>query len=223
MAVLPERFKRIKSVLNRRIENLTVLVESVNKPHNLSAIIRSCDAAGVHQAHFLSKSRDMQTFNSTAQGSQKWVGIKNHDSTSAAISYLRKKDFILYGTSFNKKSIDYRELDFTKNTCFVLGSEKWGLSDELISQVDESIYIPMSGMVQSLNVSVAAAILLFEAVRQRYDNGSLPTKGEGLQKDVYEKTLFKWTYPELVNIYKQSGKKYPKLDDCGEIITEEEN
>ena len=223
MAVLPERFKRLKSVLNCRIENLTVLIESVNKPHNLSAIIKSCDAAGVHEANFLSKNREVQTFNSTAQGSQKWVNIKNHNSAGEAISYLKKKDFILYGTSFKKSSIDYRELDFTKNVCFVLGSEKWGLSDELITEVDECIYIPMSGMVQSLNVSVAAAILLFEAIRQRNQKGSLPTKGEGLHKDEYEKTLFEWSYPELIDTYKRSGRKYPTLDDWGDIRTEEED
>ena len=77
MSVLPRRFQRIKNVLNSRMGDLTVLIEGVNKPHNLSAIIRTCDAAGVFQANFISDHSKVKTFNSTAQGSQKWVKLKH--------------------------------------------------------------------------------------------------------------------------------------------------
>jgi len=217
MSVLPKRFKKIKDVLNSRMQNLTVLIESVNKPHNISAIIRSCDAAGVYQANFICSQSEVKTFNSTAQGSQKWVKLRNHESYLSASNTLRKKGFKLYGTSLNENSIDYRDLDFTQNTCFVLGAEKWGLSKELIEQVDESIYIPMNGMVQSLNVSVAGAILLFEAVRQRKNKNLIPSRGEGLNKEEYKKTLFEWTYPELIPIYKKLNKDYPDLNENGEF------
>ena len=223
MSVLPRRFRKIKSVLNRRMENLTVLVEGVNKPHNLSAILRTCDAAGVFEANFICKDSEVKTFNSTAQGSQKWVNLKNYNSNKSAIISLKERGFQLFGTSLNQKSADYRELDFTKNTCFVLGAEKWGLSDEMISEMDQSIFIPMNGMVQSLNVSVAAAILLFEAVRQRENGSLLPSKGEGLHNDLYQKTLFEWTYPELANSFLNSNKKYPQLNEDGEIINQIKN
>ena len=134
-----------------------------------------------------------------------------------ATNILRKEGFKLYGTSLNKDSIDYRDLDFTKNTCFVLGAEKWGLSKELTAQVDKSIYIPMHGMVQSLNVSVAGAILLFEAIRQRKNKNLIPYNGEGLNQEEYKNTLFEWTYPELIDIYKKSNKDYPSLDENGKI------
>ena len=199
------------------MENLTVLVESVNKPHNLSAILRTCDAAGVFEANFISKGKETKTYNSTAQGSQKWVKLKNYSTSFSAISSLKRKGFKLFGTTLNENSTDYREVDFTANTCFVLGAEKWGLSEELISQVDESIFIPMSGMVQSLNVSVAAAILLFEAIRQRKVNNLIPLNGEGLNEDEYKRTLFEWSYPELINLYQKSGQKYPNLNEIGEI------
>ena len=218
MSVLPRRFQRIKNVLNSRMGDLTVLIEGVNKPHNLSAIIRTCDAAGVFQANFICDNSKVKTFNSTAQGSQKWVKLRNHESYSKATNILRKEGFKLYGTSSNKDSIDYRDLDFTKNTCFVLGAEKWGLSKELITQVDESIYIPMNGMVQSLNVSVAGAILLFEAIRQRKNKNLIPFEGEGLNQKEYTKTLFEWTYPELIDSYKKSDKDYPFLNEDGEIF-----
>jgi len=215
MPILPRRFERIKNVLNCRMRDLTVLVEDVNKPHNLSAILRTCDAAGVFEANFISKSNGVKTFNSTAQGSQKWIRLNNHESTINAISELKNKNFKLYGTTLNSESIDYREFDYSKNTCFVLGAEKWGLSDEIKSMVDQSIFIPMRGMVQSLNVSVAASILLFEAIRQRESKGLLPTNGEGLNFKEYQNTLFEWSYPELATIYKETGKTYPQLDENG--------
>ena len=217
MSILPRRFERIKNVLNCRMRNLTVLVEAVNKPHNLSAILRTCDAAGVFEANFISEKDKVKTFNSTAQGSQKWVKLNNHETTISAVSELKKKGFKLYGTTLNERSTDYRNFDYSENTCFVLGAEKWGLSDQLISKVDESIFIPMSGMVQSLNVSVAASILLFEAIRQRESKSLLPLKGEGLSAEEYEKTLFEWSYPELASIYRKSGNKYPKINQYGEI------
>ncbi len=217
MSILLRRFERIKNVLNCRMKNLTVLVEAVNKPHNLSAILRTCDAAGVFEANFISEKDKVKTFNSTAQGSQKWVKLNNHETTISAVSELKKKGFKLYGTTLNERSTDYRNFDYSENTCFVLGAEKWGLSDQLISKVDESIFIPMSGMVQSLNVSVAASILLFEAIRQRESKSLLPLKGEGLSAEEYEKTLFEWSYPELASIYRKSGNKYPKINQYGEI------
>ena len=217
MSVLPRRFERINSVLNCRMINLTVLVEAVNKPHSLSAILRTCDAAGVFEANFICEKDKVKTFNSTAQGSQKWVKLNNHETTISAVSELKKKGFKLYGTTLNERSTDYRNFDYSENTCFVLGAEKWGLSDQLISKVDESIFIPMSGMVQSLNVSVAASILLFEAIRQRKSKSLLPLKGEGLSTEEYDKTLFEWSYPELASIYRKSGNKYPKINQYGEI------
>ncbi len=223
MSILPRRFERIKNVLDCRMKNLTVLVEDVNKPHNLSAILRTCDAAGVFEANFISKRNAVKTFNSTAQGSQKWVKLNNHESTIKAISYLKNKGFKLYGTTLNTESVDYRNFDYSQNTCFVLGAEKWGLSNELISMVDQSIFIPMRGMVQSLNVSVATSILLFEAIRQRKNKGILPSDGEGLNIDEYQKTLFEWSYPELAEIYKKSAKEYPKLNDQGEFDPIKEN
>ena len=218
MSILPRRFERIKNVLNCRMKNLSVLVEAVNKPHNLSAILRTCDAAGVFEANFICEKDKVKTFNSTAQGSQKWVKLNNHETIISAVSELKKKGFKLYGTTLNERSTDYRNFDYSENTCFVLGAEKWGLSDQLISKVDESIFIPMSGMVQSLNVSVAASILLFEAIRQRERKGLLPLNGEGLSAEEYEKTLFEWSYPELGSIYRKSRNKYPMLNQYGEII-----
>ena len=182
MPLLLRRFERIKSVLNNRMSNLTILIEEVEKPHNLSAILRTCDAVGVLEAHAIFKQHTIPTFNSTAQGSQKWVQLRKHTNIEMAIKFLKGKGFKIYGTSLNKNAKDYRLLDYSNSTAFVLGAEKWGLSEDALQLVDESVFIPMRGMVQSLNVSVASATLLFEALRQREYRGLVPNSGEGLKK-----------------------------------------
>ena len=108
--------------------NLTVLLEHVGKPHNLSAILRSCDAVGVLEAHAISKEGKTNTFNSTAQGSQKWVKLREHSSIESAVRALKSKGYKLYGTTLGVDAQDYHDCDFTGPTAFVLGAEKWGLS-----------------------------------------------------------------------------------------------
>ena len=217
MPLLPRRFERLKAVLNRRMGDLTVLLEQVDKPHNLSAILRSCDAVGVLEAHLVSLPGRLATFNSTAQGSQKWVPLHRHPEAATAIHRLREQGFRLYGTHLAADAIDYRQCDFTGPTAFVLGAEKWGLSEASAALVDQAIMIPMQGMVQSLNVSVAAATLLFEALRQRQAAGLLPNGGEGLSRERYERQLFEWAYPEVAAWCREEGRAYPALNAAGEI------
>jgi len=200
--------------------DLTLLVENVEKPHNLSAILRSCDAVGVLEAHAVGKGNKINTFNSTAQGSQKWVTLREHTNIESAVQKLKAVGFRVYGTNLTVDATDYRECDFTKPTAFVLGAEKWGLSEAATNLVDESIFIPMRGMVQSLNVSVAAATLLFEALRQRDNKNVVPSSGEGMTKELYDQILFEWAYPEVAQWCKSKKRKYPKLNKEGEIIEE---
>ncbi len=219
MPVLTRRFEKIRNILNSRMTDLTVVLEDIEKPHNISAIIRSCDAVGVLEAHSIGKEgKSLQTFNSTAQGSQKWVKIKSHKTINSAIKELKIKGFKIYGTVLGDKSCDYRDCDFTGPTAFVLGAEKWGLNKETIALMDQSIFIPMRGMVQSLNVSVATAILLFEALRQREKLGLVPTDGEGIEEKVYKDTIFEWTYPDVAKWCKKKGIDYPSINNKGEII-----
>ena len=218
MPLLPRRFERLKAVLNCRMADLTVLVENVEKPHNLSAILRSCDAVGVLQAHAICKEGKTTTFNSTAQGSQKWINIQEHKNIESAAKELKGLGFKLYGTKLGINSRDYRDCDFTGPTAFVLGAEKWGLTQEASNLTDESIFIPMRGMVQSLNVSVAGATLLFEALRQREKNRLVPHLGEGLSKELYAQVIFEWAYPKVAEWCRNEGRKYPELNSQGEIV-----
>ena len=220
MPLLPRRFERLKAVLNRRMGDLTVLLEHVEKPHNLSAILRSCDAVGVLEAHVVSLQGRQRTFNSTAQGSQKWVPLHAHNTSLEAVHALKAQGFRLYGTHLSVEAVDYRQCDFTGPTAFVLGAEKWGLSEAMAEAVDQAVVIPMCGMVQSLNVSVAAATLLFEALRQREAAGRVPQAGEGLAPERYERQLFEWAYPEVAAWCRREGRPYPGLTDEGDITEE---
>ena len=217
MPLLPRRFERLKAVLDRRMGDLTVLLEHVEKPHNLSAILRSCDAVGVLEAHAVCLAGRLPTFNSTAQGSQKWVPLQLHGSSSEALQGLKARGFRVYGTLLSDSAIDYRQCDFTGPTAFVLGAEKWGLSPEAAALVDQAVIIPMRGMVQSLNVSVATATLLFEALRQRQAAGLVPEAGEGVEPEQYRRRLFEWAYPEVAAWCRREGRPYPTLDAEGAI------
>ena len=218
MPLLPRRFERLKTVLNQRMSDLTVLVEHVEKPHNLSAILRSCDAVGVLEAHAVSLSGRPRTFNSTAQGSQRWVPLHDHADIAAAVQHLKERGFRLYGTNLGVEARDYRDCDFTGPCAFVLGAEKWGLSAAATALMDQAVFIPMRGMVQSLNVSVATATLLFEALRQRQAAGLVPNHGEGIPAERYDSLLFEWAYPQVASWCREQGRPYPALSEQGEFL-----
>lgn len=220
MPLLPRRFERLRAVLDRRMGDLTVLLEHVDKPHNLSAILRSCDAVGVLEAHAVSLKGRVPTFNRTALGSQKWVALHRHERTTDAIARLKADGFRVYGTHLGANAVDYRDCDFSGPTAFVLGAEKWGLSEATAAAIDQPIVIPMAGMVQSLNVSVANAILLFEALRQRQAKGCLPSQGEGVAPERYGPLLFEWAYPQVADWCRREGRPYPALSPEGAILEE---
>jgi tRNA (guanosine-2'-O-)-methyltransferase len=220
MPLLPRRFERLRAVLDRRMADLTVVLEHVDKPHNISAVLRSCDAVGVLEAHVVSLRGRIATPNDTARGSQKWVTLHSHPDSTELLKRLQDQGFRLYGTHLGVRARDYRDCDFTGPTAFLLGAEKWGLSDQAMALVDQAVVIPMQGMVQSLNVSVAAAALLFEAVRQRRVAGVLPSAGEGMPVELRRTRLFEWAYPQVAAWCRSQGRPYPDLDGEGRICEE---
>ena len=214
--MIPRRYERLRQVLNRRQPDLTVLTEDVHKPHNLSAIIRTCDAVGVFAVHAVNRHSDTPTFSQVAQGSEKWVKLHSHPDIKTAIEKLQTSQHKIYAAHLSDIAVDYRQIDYTQPTAILLGTEKWGVTDEAANLVDGHIIIPMQGMVQSLNVSVANAVILFEAQRQRLEAG-LYDKIR-LDSQTYDQTLFEWGYPDIADMYRREGKPYPKLGEAGEIL-----
>jgi len=214
----PERFQKIKDILNKRQPDLTVVLDNIHKPHNLAAIIRSCDAVGVSDIHGISSNEQKVGVNlKSASGSNHWVNLHIHHSVPNVISELKQSGFSIYAANDSAKAIDYRKVDYTKPSVIVLGAELDGISPETLDVVDEEIKIPMQGMVESLNVSVANAVILFEAQRQRLQAG-LYEKCR-LDKNTVEKLLFEFSYPEAAKVYQSTGEPYPELDTEGQIIS----
>ena len=213
----PERFQKIKDILNKRQPDLTVVLDNIHKPHNLAAIIRSCDAVGVSDIHGISSNEKKVGVNlKSASGSNHWVNLHIHHSVPNVISELKQSGFSIYAANGSAKAIDYRKVDYTKPSVIVLGAELDGISPETLDMVDEEIKIPMQGMVESLNVSVANAVILFEAQRQRLQAG-LYEKCR-LDKNTVDKLLFEFSYPEAAKVYQSKGEPYQELDTDGQII-----
>lgn len=154
-------------MLARRQPDLTVCMEQVHKPHNVSAIIRTADAVGVHEVHAVWPGSRMRTMASAAAGSNSWVQVKTHRTIGDAVAHLKGQGMQILATHLSDNAVDFREIDYTRPTCILMGQEKTGITQEALALADQDIIIPMIGMVQSLNVSVASALILYEAQRQR--------------------------------------------------------
>ena len=163
----PARLDRIQTVARQRQHDLTVLMERVHKPHNVAAILRTCDAVGIATAHAIPGDEGISQANHVAQGAQRWVHLERHTDIKVAAKTLKSQGFRLCAAHFCENAVDFRSIDFTKPTAVVLGTELHGVSEEAVALCDESLVIPMLGMTQSLNVSVANAVILYEAQRQR--------------------------------------------------------
>jgi tRNA (guanosine-2'-O-)-methyltransferase len=207
-----ERGNRIKDVLSRRQPDLTVLLERVHKPHNLSAILRSCDAVGVLEAHAVSLEGRVPTFSETSASAEKWVPLITHADTPAAFAYLRSRGFQIVATHLSERAQDYRMVDYTRPTCVLLGAERWGVSDEAAQSADANIIIPMRGMVQSLNVSVAAAVILFEAARQRAEAGFYDAPR--LEPAINQRLEYEWLHPREAEHHRSRNEPYPVAVDA---------
>lgn len=165
-----KRLQRIDDILTRKQPTLQVMLDNVHSSQNLSAIIRSSDAVGVLDIYYSTKENETLRIHKTiTQGAHRWTHRYRMDDTDKAAFLKEKKSqgFQVVVTHLEERAVSFREIDYTKPTLLVMGNEKEGVSPEVIAEADEVIIIPMQGMVQSLNVSVATALILYEAQRQR--------------------------------------------------------
>jgi len=166
------RLNRLETVLRRRQPDLTVVMENIHDPHNVSAILRSCDAAGVMGVQLIYTSMEFPDLGKKSSASaKKWVEQRRFESIKECYAQLHKEGYAIYATHLEKAAKVLYEIDMTKKTAFVVGNEHEGVSLEAAQLADGIVQIPMYGIIQSLNVSVATAVILFEAVRQRIAAG----------------------------------------------------
>ncbi len=184
------RLKKIENTIRARQFSLRVVVENVHDPHNVSAIFRTCDAVGVPKISLLYTIEEFPKISKVSSSSaNKWIEKEKFSDTKECFDSLRKEGFKIYATLLNEKAKNIYEIDWTQKIAVVVGNEHRGVSEEAAELADELIYIPMRGMIQSLNVSVATAVVLYEAQRQRaaagmYDRSELSE--EEIQKMIDE-------------------------------------
>ena len=172
------RKQRILDVLARRQKDLTVVLNNIHDPHNVSAVLRSSDAFGVGEAHLLyTDTAFPQLGHKSSASAKKWVELKRHKSARELVERLRASGHQVLSTGFGPGAKSVADWDMTIPTAVILGNEHDGVAEELQGLVTDHIYIPMQGMVQSLNVSVAAAVILYEAFRQRMVKGMYDEPG----------------------------------------------
>ncbi|ROV60241.1 tRNA (guanosine(18)-2'-O)-methyltransferase TrmH [Vibrio ponticus] len=215
-----ERYQRIQQVLKARQTDLTVCMEEVHKPNNVSAVVRTADATGLHKIHAIWPDK-MRTLTHTSAGARNWVEVDNHRTIEEAVTELKAQGMQILVTNLSDTAVDFRQIDYTKPTAIILGSEKVGASEQAKKLADQDIIIPMMGMVQSLNVSVASAIILYEAQRQRQEAGMYDNEQSALPDEVIHRTLFERGHPVLAKVAKRKKLPYPPLDDEGQIVADE--
>jgi len=211
----PERFHKLRRVLERRQPDLTVVLDDVHKPHNLAAIVRSCDAVGVGTVHAVTADARVRLTQKAAGGSGKWVRVRSHPRVEDVIAELHACGLRVLVAHTGSGSTDFRRVDFTLPTAVVFGGELRGASAAARRGADGLVHVPMVGMVESLNVSVAAAVVLFEAARQR--EAARLYERPHLGADELSRTLFEWAYPRLAAWYRRRNLPYPPLDADGGI------
>ena len=212
----PDRFQTLKSVLARRQPDLTILSENVHKSHNLAAIIRSCDAVGVFRAHVVSNSPKLPRHHLTSAGSRKWVPIVIHADIASAIGSLKNDGFQVLAAHLSAQARDFREIDYTAPTALLLGSELVGVSAEAAGLADAHLKISMQGHTESLNVSVATALILYEAMKQREAAGMY--EHSRLDPKTWQQTLFEWAYPDIARRCREKKLMYPALSADGQLL-----
>lgn len=211
----PERFNRITEILNKRQPDLTVCMEQVHKTHNLSAIIRTADAVGIHNIHAIYTTESRWLSGGRASGSQKWVKITEQPDTETAIKQFKQQGMQVLATNLSDKAVDYRQIDYTKPTALILGQERDGISDTALELADHHVVVPMFGMVESLNVSVAGALIMYEAQRQRIEAGMYDTPK--ISDAIRHQMLFEGGHPIYAELCVRTDTPYPPLDADGQI------
>jgi tRNA (guanosine-2'-O-)-methyltransferase len=169
----PERRQRLLSVLNKRQPDVTVVLENVFDPHNISAVMRTCDAVGIQEVYVLTNKipRHKKWGARSSSSAAKWLTVHQFDDASECFAALRKKYEKIYTTHLSSDAVSLYDIKFTGSVALVFGNEHTGVSEEIRNMADGNFLIPQMGIIQSLNISVACAVSIYEALRQKTNAG----------------------------------------------------
>ncbi len=187
-----DRVNKIRSVLDKRQPDFSLVLENINDPHNLSAVLRSCDAVGILEVCLVYHSgQKMPRISSTSSATaSKWIYTKKFEDIQSCYAYLRSSGKKILTTHLSKDAESLYSIDLTQPIALVFGNEHSGVSEEAWKQSDGNFIIPQVGMIQSLNISVAAAVSLFEAFRQRSTAGHY--NESRLSAEAYKQVFEDW-------------------------------
>jgi tRNA (guanosine-2'-O-)-methyltransferase len=177
----PERAERLREVAHRRQYGFTVLLENVHDQHNIGAVMRTCDAVGIAEIFVLQtearlRYKNLNLGRRTTAGSRRWVDLHYYTDREACFQEIRRRYDRIYATHLSAEAVSLYELDLTEKVCLVFGNEHTGITAEVLAECDANFLIPMQGMTQSLNISVACAVTLYEGMRQRLAKGMYQSK-----------------------------------------------
>lgn len=174
-----ERRKKIEAVLSKRQANLTIVLENVFDPHNISAVMRSCDAVGIQEIYVLNTKipKHSKWGRRSSSSAYKWLTIHEFSDVDECVKVLRSKYATILTTHLSSQAVSLYEIDLTQKIALVFGNEHDGVSVEMRAASDGNFIIPQVGMIQSLNISVACAVSLYEAFRQKQLAGHYTKQG----------------------------------------------
>ena len=192
----PERKAKLISVLNKRQNDITVVLENVFDPHNISAVMRTCDAVGLQEIYVLNTKipRHKKWGPRSSSSAAKWLTVCQFDNAEECFLQLRKKYTTVLTTHLSSDAVSLHSINFTKPIGLVFGNEHDGVSEEIRNLADGNFIIPQVGIIRSLNISVACAVTLYEAYRQK--NLALQYDTKRLDHHTYNKLLNEWGMQE---------------------------
>jgi len=192
----PERREKIQTVLSKRQNDITIVLENVFDPHNISAVMRTCDAVGVQELYVLNTkiSRHKKWGAKSSSSAAKWLTVYQFENAEECFSELKKKYSKILTTHLSSDAVNLYQIDLAQPVALVFGNEHSGVSEEIRNLADGNFIIPQAGIIRSLNISVACAVTLYEAYRQKALAGHYnKTKLNG---EVLKDLMDKWGYEE---------------------------
>lgn len=203
----PGRKELFNKVIDQRTNHFTVATEDVYQLHNTSAVIRSCDVFGVQNIHVIEERNRKKIDREIAMGAQKWVSLNRHHSSAECIAHLKENGYQIVATIPHGKAVNLADFDISKPSAIFFGTEKDGLSQEVISEADAYLKIPMMGFTDSLNISVSAAIIL-QHVTQKLKQSNIDWELSEIEKNTLK---FEWlsktfkNLPELIKRFQDNA------------------
>lgn len=191
--VSDRRKQRLTEVLAERMRHMTVVLEDVYQAHNASAVLRSCDCFGVQDVHFIENRNKFKISEDVSMGSTQWLSITKYNAeennTKKCLKYLKEKGYRIVATTPHKNDCTLAQLDVTKPFALVFGTEIDGITQDVFDMADEFVKIPMYGFTESFNISVSAALCMYELTTRIREQNIVYQLSENEKQEIYVEWL----------------------------------